>query len=111
MCAQKAYTAISIVQVGGRNSPKKSEKRRKYTISTGKTATSATSGKSLATFLIFFVHTHLGESTPPVRRYQFGPTDDNCERRHAKSQSKYLLRHAMLPSKREIERASGKQKL
>jgi len=45
--------------------------------------------KSSATFLLFFVHTHLRESIPPIKRYQFGPTDGNCERRHAKSQSKY----------------------
>jgi len=73
--------------------------------------------KSSATFLIFFVHTHLGESIPPIKRYQFGPTDGNCERRHAKSQSKYLLRHTILPSERKdirktetlISHAEGKQ--
>lgn len=66
---------------------------------------------SISNTRVFFVHTHLRESIPPIKRYQFGPTDGNCERRHAKSKLKYLLRHAILPSKREIERASGKQKL
>jgi len=49
----------------------------------------------IGNILLFFVHTHLRESIPPIKCYQFGPTDGNCERRHAKSQSKYLLRHAI----------------
>ena len=48
------------------------------------------------------LRSHDGESIPPIKRYQFGPTELLFS---------FQERDSYFPSKREIERASGKQKL
>jgi len=66
--------------------------------------------KTSATFLIFFAHTYLGESVPPIERYQFGPTELLFSFQE-RERGRELFLFLDMTLKREIERASGKQKL